>query len=489
VRALFEAPPSSWRMEVEPIAIRGSRLSLTRERDRDTDDANRPIVVELLTVTEVNDGDLVHQSVDFDPDDIDAAFEELEPRYLAGEAAAHAHTWSVVAKGYAALNRRELPATTADWVNVDHRHVTGFEPGGYFAFVRAAWDVAPDMRRTIQAVHRLNTLGAVITHTGYATSREGFDAEWRTFVLLTVEGNLISRCELFDETDIDAALARFDELSAPARQLENAATRARAHMTNAFNRRDLDGYLALMNPDGRYEDRRKGLRDEGLKRGKVVRALFEAPKRWRTEMEPVAIRGPRLALTRDRYRDTDSDRTITAEHLTLTEVGDEGLVCSTILFDPVDINGVIADLNARWIASGEVAHPRVIEAVQRINEIVSRHDWDATARHFAGAPYINHRQLAQSGTSTIADWLSSMRTIGSLAPDFWVEFAEVLTCSAVGMVGRMALKGTSIDGVAIEIPYVLLILLDGDRVTRFEAFDETDIDAALARFEELNRPS
>ena len=33
----------------------------------------------------------------FDLDDIDAAFEELDARYLAGEAAAHAHTWSVIA--------------------------------------------------------------------------------------------------------------------------------------------------------------------------------------------------------------------------------------------------------------------------------------------------------------------------------------------------------------------------------------------------------
>ena len=59
----------------------------------------------------------------FDLDDIDAAFEELDARYLAGEAAAHAHTWSVISKAYAALNRRELAATTPDWVNIDHRSV------------------------------------------------------------------------------------------------------------------------------------------------------------------------------------------------------------------------------------------------------------------------------------------------------------------------------------------------------------------------------
>ena len=33
---------------------------------------------------------------------------------------------------------------------------------------------------------------------------------------LTVEGDRISRCEKFDEADLDAALARFDELSPDA---------------------------------------------------------------------------------------------------------------------------------------------------------------------------------------------------------------------------------------------------------------------------------
>ena len=35
----------------------------------------------------------------FDIDDVDAAFAELDARYLAGEAAEYAHTWSVIADG------------------------------------------------------------------------------------------------------------------------------------------------------------------------------------------------------------------------------------------------------------------------------------------------------------------------------------------------------------------------------------------------------
>ena len=57
------------------------------------------------------------------------AFEELDARYLAGEAATYANTWSAIMSANAAFNRREMFATTADWVNIDHRRLTGFTPG------------------------------------------------------------------------------------------------------------------------------------------------------------------------------------------------------------------------------------------------------------------------------------------------------------------------------------------------------------------------
>ena len=47
------------------------------------------------------------------------------------------------------------------------------------------------------------------------SSQDGFDAEWREISILMVEGDLISRSELFDEADLNAALARFDELVRP----------------------------------------------------------------------------------------------------------------------------------------------------------------------------------------------------------------------------------------------------------------------------------
>ena len=67
----------------------------------------------MLGVVEINSHDQIAAIVVFDLDDFDAAIAELDARYLAGEAAAHAHTWSVISEAYAALNRHELPAMHA----------------------------------------------------------------------------------------------------------------------------------------------------------------------------------------------------------------------------------------------------------------------------------------------------------------------------------------------------------------------------------------
>ena len=73
-------------------------------------------ITEALSILEIDaDNRGTAKVVSLDPDDIDAAIKELDARYLAGEGAAHAHTWSVYHAGFnAAFNRHEIPAT--DWV-------------------------------------------------------------------------------------------------------------------------------------------------------------------------------------------------------------------------------------------------------------------------------------------------------------------------------------------------------------------------------------
>ena len=203
----------------------GSASALTAYRTASRDVPQGEFGAEMLSIIEIDADDRIAARVAFDLDDIDAAFAELDARYLAGEAAAYAHTWSVMAQAFAASNRRELPEFMPDFVNIDHRRARGFAPGDLTAYMRATWDLAPDVIAYAEAVHRLSNLGAVFTQAVSGTSQEGFEAEWREIVLATVDGDLINRIELFDEADLDAALARFDELSRPAPRLENAASR------------------------------------------------------------------------------------------------------------------------------------------------------------------------------------------------------------------------------------------------------------------------
>ena len=117
------------------------------------------------------------------------------------------------------------------------------------ALLGAAWNVTSDLSNFIEAVHRLDNLGAVITHVANETSQEGFHAEWRVTSLLALDGDFINRCEVFDESDLDAAIARFDQLSRPAPQLDNAASRAAEHYMAHFAARDWDELAKVLADD------------------------------------------------------------------------------------------------------------------------------------------------------------------------------------------------------------------------------------------------
>ena len=205
------------------VATRGEPLALSRTRAAGHDERRAAFHTEALNIIEIDTDNRIAAYIAFDLDDVDAAFEELDARYLAGEAAAHAHTWSVNAQAFAAVNRGELPELTQDWVNVDHRRAIAFAPGDLTANINATWERETDFHVYVEAVHRLSNLGAVVTQVATGTSQQGFEAECRAINLSTVDGDLINRAEIFDETDVEAALARFDELSCSAAHLAGEA--------------------------------------------------------------------------------------------------------------------------------------------------------------------------------------------------------------------------------------------------------------------------
>lgn len=466
------------------VATRGERLALARARYAGSAQGAVAFHADVLDIIEINTDEHIVARVTFGIDEIDTAFAELDARYLDGEATAYAHTWSLVAEAYAAFNRRESAATTPDWVNIDHRRGAAFAPGDMIAYLQAAWDDSPDTKIYIAAVHMLSHLGAVITHVAQGISQDGFDAEWRDIHLLTVTGELLNRCELFDEADLETALARFDELRRPARRPQNAATQARIRVTEAFNRRDLDAMAALAAVDGRYDDRRVGFRDEGPARN-AVRALIDTlPATWRLATEPIAIRGSRLGLTRDTYRDVgEPDRPITGEHLTLTELDENGLIRDGVLFDPDDYASAFQELEARYLAGEAAPYARTWSAVAAAYAALNRQELPARSRDFVDLDHRRGTTIASGDLTAYleAAWENTARS------DIFIEAVHRLSRS--GAVVTHAALGTTGYGFDAEWRITTVLTVDGDLVNRVELFDEADLDAALARFDQLSRPA
>ena len=290
----------------------------------------------------------------FDPDDIDAAFEELDARYLAGEATAHAQSWRLITSAIAKLNRRETPSTTSDYVIVDHQLHN--EVSGITEYLHASWDLTPDLHMYIETVHRLSDVGGVITLVVNGTSREGLDAEWRIAEILTREGNDGKRCEVFDEANLDAALARFDELSKP--RLENAASQAYERLRARFEIRDWAA-VAKMLADLHYSDDRRRVINAGTFRGRdaEIASMRAAADLGVTSLTSVVIatRGDRLALCRTRGA-TNGAESFDTELLRIVEIDAAGRLVARVVFDLDDIEAAFEELDTRYLAGEAAAH-------------------------------------------------------------------------------------------------------------------------------------
>ncbi len=463
------------------IATRGERLVLRRARYSGETFHN-----DLLSVFEIGGDDRVVARVVFYPDDFEAAIEELDARYLAGDAAAHAHTWSVIAGAYAAVNRRELPAVTPDCVSIDHRRGTAFASGDLTAAIRASFDLTPRLSICTEAVHRLNDLGAVVTNAAYGTSHEGFDAEWRIVQLLTVEGERINRHEVFDETDLEAAIARLDQLSRPATRLENAVSRLAEKFLAHFAGRDWDAMAELIADDMSSEDRRQ-IVNAGIRLGRDAEmANWRATGYVWTNVDAtvVATRGERLALLR--FAVASQDQPTDGFHgaaLAVSEINDDNRAVATVVFDIEDFDAAIAELDARYLAGEGAPYARTWSLVADAFAAINRHELPEFGPNWVN---IDHRRGAAFATGDMTAYLDELFHD---TPDINVYIEVVHRLSNLGAVITQGAQGTSQQGFRAEWREIGIFMFDGDLLSHYELFDAADLDAALARFDQLSRPA
>jgi hypothetical protein len=466
------------------IAIRGQRLALMQIGISTGEHGPEAFVTEVLAVGEIDADERLVAGISFDVDNIDAAIKELDSRYLAGEAAAHSHAWSIIAASYAALNRQEVPPTTPDCVNIDHRRETAFGSADLIAYRNAGLELDRGINVFVAEVHRLNGSGALITYAAHETSQHGFEAEWRGLAVFAIDGDLIDRVEVFDEEDLDAALARFDELQPQVPRLANAASATHARLTAcvaAHDWKELSEILA----DGVTIDDRRRVVNSGITYGRdaAIADLGSVIGVGLTNISSTvtATRGNRLDLCRTCISGQDAPEAFQIEFFSVVEVDAEKRIVARVLFEPEDIVAAIAELDAHYLAGEAVDHAEIWSAITQAYAAINRHELPPTTPDWVN---VDHRRALAFVPGDLAAYLHAT---WELAPNFNVYIEAVHRLSNLGGVVTHRAQGSSQDGFDPEWREVALLTFQAGSVNHFEVFDEADLDAALARFDELNR--
>lgn len=475
-----------WTVEAPTVmATRGERLALARFRFSGRDQGSDAFVTELLGIAEINTDERIVAIVQFDPDDFDTAIAELDGRYLAGEAASHAHTWSLITECYAAINRHERPTTAPDWINVDHRREIAMRPDDLIAYIRAGSDRDQVINTYVETVHRLDSLGAVLTYAARETSREGFDAEWRGIAVLIVEREMVNRTELFDENDLGAALARFEVLGRPAARLENAASRVGERYLAQFAARDWDAMAETLSKDFSNDDRRRVV-GAGIQHGRdaQIADMRTVADLWTTKVMPatIATRGSRLVLMRLRFSGRDhGPETFLTEVLGVLEIDADERIAAVVFFDVDDFDAAIAELDARYLAGEAALYARAWQVITRGYAAVNRNEVPGMT---PDSVFVDHRAVLTTEREDLTGYLPAL---WDLTPDVSVYVEAVHRVNERGAVVTHTARGTSEEGFDAEWRTVIVGITDGNLYRRVEVFDEADLDAALARFDELHR--
>lgn len=196
--------------DLEPIAVREERLALVRDGD-------------ALAVVECEADGRLTSKQDFHREDLDAAFLELDERYLKIDGSRFGDLRPGL-EILRALNDRNwdlvVGLTAKEFVYMDHQAVGvgRIEDGAQWVeSMKPLIDLAPDTKVYLikmEAVHQGMYLGEILA-TG--TNDEGGVFEITTNVVTQYADGKLTRSEEFAYEALDKARARFEELKEDSR--------------------------------------------------------------------------------------------------------------------------------------------------------------------------------------------------------------------------------------------------------------------------------
>ena len=476
----------------EVVATRGKRLALIRTHWTAAAGDVGPSVVEGLNVVETDEHGAQTLLLSFEPHDVDAAFEALDERFDAGEAAPFVQTRAARRRVGAAIAARDWDALAATFapgfVSEDHRPagVLHFGSGEeYVASVRSILELAPDAVLRTYHVLALGVRGG-LSVTGWSGTREGGAFETNAVLVQSLaEDGRAQRFDMYSLDQLDAARTRYAELVAAAPRIENLATRAAERGADAWRAHDWAAYDALLAPGFRSIDRRGHVQLELDREGWLAsyRELRDMTTALPTP-EVVATRGQRLALIRTHWTAAAGDvGPSEIENLTVFETDENGVHTLVLGFDPHDLDAAFEALDERFDAGEAAPYAR---RPHRVEHAINAHDWEGVASSFAPEFVLeDHRQPAVFALRSGDEYVAVTRGLLEHAPDAILRVYHVLGVSEQSRLAIGGWEGTR-EGGPFEIVAANVTTWDAEgRTRRIDVYGLDQLDEARARFEGL----
>jgi hypothetical protein len=473
-------------VSLEILATRGERLALLRFRTMTTQAGIGPSERDFLQILEVDQLGRSTAGVGLDPDDLEAAYEELDRRFIAGEASGvrSSAIFRTFEEAIAARDWDRLASCLAPGFVVDDHRSLGtlrsLSRDEWVASVRSLVEMRPDTLLRTDHVIALDEQRVLSVGCWIGSQSEGaFEIPSVLVAELGPDG--FRRWDAYDLAQLDAARARFHELRPdPLRIPPNAATWAGDRVAEALEASDWQALRGLVGPDFRFDDRGR----RALIGGDVETWIqsMQVVRGWpglRRERTVVATAGERLALELI-FNTTDVGE---GELLRIFEVDSVGRLRAVIRFDPDDRRAASIEMSERF-RSGE--GQRIPVAAREALGALVHHDFERLHAVLPGDfVFHDHRRTGLGRLAGPAAFVASLAPLAELSPDFCIETLYTVAIGEQGMLDVARVFGTlAASGGAFETAYVRLGTWRGDRIVAMELFELEELDAVRARFEE-----
>jgi hypothetical protein len=477
-------------LAIEPIAVRGERLSV--HRSIGNDDGGNEVVT--ISVSEIDDSGRVTRTTHFDDGDEIAAIDLLDEWYVEGEGAAdadvlragrellhtyHAHDWT-------GLRDRLAP----DFEFIDHRPLPWplSDADGWVRLMQERIEQVPDLRSRIRKVW-VQGRAALSVGEAVGTDEEGGLQRWP---LLTVQvydaAGKTRRIEYFAPEQFDGALARFDEIAAgpvDARHpwIENAATRIVPRATALYEAGRRDDTAALFAEGFRRIDRRTTVSFPDMGKAEYLEWHASAYEQFDTiRFQPLAVRGEHLCLLRV-VMARDGFESVFGM---LVQLDDEGLITEYVNFDEVDLAVAQDELDERFIAGEGAPYAPILRTARAFVVAMLAGDGDGVVSLMRpDMAFADHRRFGIEGGA--AGFLPHYAEYGDIIQSVLVT-KYVLAPNV--LLATSLMGGVDDRGSEVVWPFHVVSAFDGDAQYRSSDFyDAEDWDSALVRFDELATPA